>query len=1047
MKLTELAVTRPVAATVLSLLILVLGGAALLRLPVREYPDVDDPTVTVTIVYPGAAAEVVEREVTERIEEAVSAVDGIRRIRSQSRDGRARVEAEFTLDRNLDLAAADIRDRLSSVREDLPDEAEEPEVSQQAIQSQVIMWLVLTSDTLDLQALSDFAERTLVDRLSTVEGVASVLFGGGRRYAMRIWLDLERMAARNVTVLDVAAALRSQNVELPAGRLISETRELTVRTLTELERPEAYRALVLREQDGVLVTLGDVARVEYGPENLRTAVRFDGSEAVGLGIVRQTGSNAIAVADAVRERLKQLDQRIPQDIDVTVAYDASVFIAASIRQIVETFFLTVTLVVGIVFVSLGSWRSALVPAATIPASVAGAFIVLYFFGFSVNVLTLLALILAIGMLIDDAIVVSENVFRHSEAERPRLLAADRGAGEVAFAVLATTLVLLSVISPLALLTGDSGRLFTEFAAALGGALAFSSLVALTLGTTLASLLIEASKVEHGRLHRWTTGAFDRAGEAYARLLRRVLAARWIVIGLAVVLAGGTIWLYQRLPRELSPREDRGSIFVPITGPEGASLEAMLAVLDQVEAVLLPQLEASGPGRHVISIVAPRSGGQGPVNSAIVIFRLKDWDRRDEGQFEVTRALIPAFGRVTGAQVFAVDPPSLGQEGFTQPVQVVFSADSLELAYDAARSVLEEARRLPQIAEARLDYQPTNPQVRITIDRDRAAAVGVSMRDIGRTLQIAIGGEDITDFALDAETYEVMVRAEPDDRTQPESLLDVYVRAKSGELVPLSGFIDWSVVGRASERYRTDQLPSVTLQASLGSSAALGDVLDRIEGIARDSIPPGVLLGFLGPSEDYVRSSNAFWIAFGLAIVIVYLVLAAQFESFVQPIVLLAGVPLALFGALLASSLAGRSLNLFSQIGLILAVGIMAKNAILLVEFANQLRDRGRDPREALEEAARVRFRPIVMTSIATLFGAIPLALSTGPGAEVRASLGFVIIGGIVSATLMALLLVPPLYLVMTSGSRSRGATERALAQARREADRTEREADRTEEAV
>ncbi|MHA7839847.1 MAG: efflux RND transporter permease subunit, partial [bacterium] len=780
----HLAVVRPVSATVLALLILVLGLAALYRLPVREYPDIDDPTVTVTVVYPGASAAVVEREVTERIEEAVSGVESVRRIRSQSRDGRARIEVEFLLDRNLDLAAADVRDRVSTIRDELPDEAEEPQIAQRALEAQVIMWLVLTSDTLDLQQLSDFAERTIVDSLSTVSGVASVLTGGDRRYALRVWLDLDRMAARGVSVLEVERALREQNLELPAGRLVSGTRELTVRVLTELQRPAEYRALVLREQGDTQITLGDVARIEYGPESLRTAARLDGHEAIGLGIVRQTGSNTLAVAERVREKIAALDPRIPDSIDVTIAFDASDFIAASIRQIIGTLFATIFVVVSVVFLSLGSWRTAIVPAATIPSSVAGAFIVLYLLDFSVNVLTLLALILAIGMLIDDAIVVSENVFRHTEQGTPRLLAADRGAREVAFAVLATTVVLLSVIAPLALLTGDSGRLFTEFAAALGGALGLSSLVALTLGTMLASRLVHADRVKTNRLYRWVSRAFDRAGDRYARVLQTLLAWRWAVLAIAFALALTTIGLLRALPRELAPTEDRGSILIPIEAPQGTTLEAMLDVIREVESILRPWTGEGQPGRHVISLVAPRGGGEGPVSSAILIFRLEDWRDRTLSQMELTRRLLPALGEVRGAQVFAVNPPSLQQEGFSTPIQMVFSAESLAQAHAQASTVLREARKLSSIAQARLDHQPTSPQLRIRVDRTRAADLGISMREIGRTLQIALGGEDITDFALDAETYEVMVRAEASDRASPPDLRDIELRSGTGERVSL-----------------------------------------------------------------------------------------------------------------------------------------------------------------------------------------------------------------------------------------------------------------------
>ncbi|MCF7991482.1 MAG: efflux RND transporter permease subunit [Thiohalocapsa sp.] len=1026
MKPTTLAVIRPVAATVLSLLLIVLGVAAVMNLPVREYPDIDDPTVLVTVIYPGASAAVVQREVTEPIEEAVSGIDGVRRIRASSRDGRARVEVEFSLARNLDLAAADVRDRVSAIRNELPDESEAPEISQRSLAAQVSLWLVLTSETLDRLALSDFADRVLIDPLSTVPGVATVLFGGEYRYAMRIRLNLSELAAKGLTVLDVERALRAQNLELPAGRLVSDTRELTLRTMTEVTRPEEFRGLILRDVDGTRVTLGDVAEVQYGPESYRTAARLDGEDAIGLGVVRQSGSNLVAVSAGVRERLQQLQSRIPDDVDVTVAFDEAVFVEASIRQILLTLLITIALVVAVVFLSLGSWRATLVPAATIPASVVGAFIVLYLFGFSVNVLTLLALILAIGMLVDDAVVVAENVFRYSEKEKPRLLAADMGAGEVAFAVISTTTVLLSVIAPLALLRGDTGRLFSEFTAALGGALALSSIVALTLGVTVASKLIDARRIRDARLYRLVGRGFDAAADAYLRLLRGVLAVRWLVLALAVVLAAGGWLLWRELPRELSPREDRGAILIPVAAPEGTTLDAMLDIFSEIEAVLLPLTAEDGPAQHVISLVAPRSAGQGPVNSGLIILRLKDWGQREQTQFDVTESLIPRLAGIAGAQAFAINPPSLAGSGFEQPVQLAITGEDIDQLHEWARQILTRARTIPSLAQVRLDYQPTNPQLQILVDRDRAAALGIAVADIGRTLQILMGGEDITDFSIDAETYEVMVRARPRDRAAPDDLKDVYMRTEDGELVSLAGLIETRLIGRAAELIRVDRRPAITIKASLAGGAALGDALAALEAEAKKILPAQAQVRYLGVSEDYARSGRAFLYAFALAMVIVFLVLAAQFESLVQPVVLLAGVPLAIVGGLVALWIGGGSINIYSQIGFILAVGIMAKNAILLVEFINQLRDRGEDLRAAVEHAARVRLRPIVMTSIATFFGALPLALAIGPGAETRRIIGTVILGGVLAATVLTLFLVPALYLILARKTTPRAALAREL---------------------
>ncbi|WPL18347.1 Efflux pump membrane transporter BepE [Thiorhodovibrio winogradskyi] len=1034
MRLTTFAVTRPVAASVLSLLIVLIGTAAVLNLPVREYPNVDDPTVTVAVRYPGASAAVVEREVGKPIEEAVSGIDGVRQIRVSSRDGRARIEVEFSLDRDLDLAAVDVRERVGAVRDTLPDQADAPRITQRSLNAQVVMWLVLTSETLDRLQLSDLAERHLVESLSTVPGVARVLFGGERRYALRIHLDVAKLSAHGLTVLDVERALRARNLELPAGRLVSEGREMTLRTLTELKRPEAFRELILSERDGALIRLGEVAEIEYGPETERTAVRLDGEPGIGLGIVRQSGANLVAVSHGVRAKLEQLQARLPEAAALDIPYDAATFVEASIRQILYTLALTIGLVIAVVFVALGSWRATLVPALTLPASVVGAFILLWALGFSINVLTLLALILAIGLLVDDAIVVGENVFRFSEQGKPRLLAADLGAGEVAFAVIATTTVLLAVIAPLGFLGGDAGRLFGEFAAGLGGALALSSVVALTAGVSVAARLIDAERIADSALRARVGGLIERLGDGYLRLLGATLKTRWLVLAVALGLLIALVGLYRELPRELSPREDRGAIFIPVNAPEGTTLSGMLALLDEIEGLTQPLLGPDGPGRHVISLVAPRSEGQGPVNSGIVILKLKDWDERALSQFEVTEQLQPKLASVAGAQAFAINPPSLGGGSFEPPVQMALTGADLEEVHALAQQVLAEAREMPRIAQARLDYQPSNPQLRLEVDRERAAALGVSLADIGRSLRILMGGEDITDFSIDAETYEVMVRAREADRAVPEDLERIEVRAQDGTLVRLSGLIDTELVGRAAERMRIDRRAAVTLKASLAGGAALGDVLDELEARAKPLLPADVEIRWLSVSQDYQRSAQAFLLAFTLALGIVYLVLAAQFESFIQPVVLLAGVPLALLGALMALWLGGGSINLYAQIGFILAIGLMAKNAILLVEFVNQLRDRGEALEQALTQAARVRFRPILMTSIATLFGALPLALAVGPGAESRRIIGLTIVGGILAATVLTLFLVPVLYRLIARRTRARAGLARELARQRDEAD-------------
>ncbi len=1020
MVLSDTSIRRPVFAVVLSLILVVLGVAAYIRLPVREYPDVDPPVVSISTVYPGASAEIVAREVTQRIEDAISGIEGIDLVDSTSRDGLSDIDVEFVLGRDVDGAAADVRDRVSRVRRDLPDEVEEPVIAKASSDAQAMMWITLTSERLSPLELTDYASRYLVDRLSTVGGVANVIIGGERRYAMRIWLDRRALAARSLTAQDVAEALRRENVELPGGRIESETRELTVRTVTRLTTPEDFRNLVIAARDGYQTRLSEVARVEIGAEDERRGLRVNGRQAVGLGVVRQSQANTVAVADGIREEVERIRPGLPEGVDLTVSYDESVFIRAAIREVLVTFGIAILLVVGVIFVFLRSLRSTLVPAVAIPVSIVASFTVLAGLGLSVNLLTLLSLVLAIGIVVDDAIIVLENISRRHDEGEPGLLAAVRGADQIAFAVVATTIVLVSVFVPLTVMQGDVGRLFGEFGITLAAAVGFSSLVALTLSPMMASKLVSRGG-SHGRIYAAFERGFDRFAAGYGRLLDRVLEWRLVTVLAAAAVSALAYLLFVSLPEELAPTEDRGAFIIPVEAPQGATIEYTTRQVAEIETILEPLLR-SGEARSVISIVAPSGQGPGPVNRAFVIVPLVPWDERPRNQEAIVESIFPRLLALPGVQAFAVNPPSFGQRGFGRPVRFVVAGPDYEAILGWTERLLERARANPGLRNVEIDYEATKPELRVSVDRRKAADLGLSVAAIGETLDIMLGSRDVTTFTTRGEEYEVILQARDADRTTPADLRGLYVRSADGErLVPLENIVRLEEVGGPPELNRVGRLPAIVVEAALAPDYALGDALDFLDAAAAELLPPEARVSYLGASKEYRESSASLYVAFALALLIVFLVLAAQFESFVHPVVIMAAVPLAVTGGLASLSLGGLTLNIYSQIGLILLIGLMAKNGILVVEFANQLRDEGRPVREAVRDASVIRLRPILMTTIATILGAVPLAFASGAGAEGRRAIGVVIVGGLAFATLLTLFVVPVLYRILAPFTRPAGA--------------------------
>ena len=1021
MTLSDISVRRPVLAAVASLLIVIFGLVALRDIPVRELPDVDNAVVTVTTTYRGAAPEVIDTDLTETIEGAVASISGIRTITSESRQGRSRVTIEFDTGTDIDVAANDVRDAVGRVRGQLPDEADEPQVVKSDADADPVMRLAVTSDRMTTAEITDYIDRFLVDRIATLDGVANVDIVGTRPFAVRIWIDRRALSARNLTVADVEQALRRNNIELPAGEVESFNRQLTVRLNSRLDSLEDFREVVLDRVAGYPVRLGDVARIAPGVADDSTIVRTNGKEAVGVWVLRQSQSNTLAISRAVRAEIEALAPSLPQGMQIIVGSDDALFVGASIREVVIALFISLGLVVGVILVFLRSARATLIPAITIPVSLIGTFLLIGLWGFSLNTLTLLALLLAIGLVVDDAIVVLENIQRRIENGETPLVASLHGARQVTFAVIATSITLIAVFVPLSFMPGQVGRLFVEFGWVMAGTVAISTFVALTACPALASKVLSARAIRQ-------TAATEAARpapviqRAYRALLRRAIAMPLVVLTLALAVTAGAGLFYNDLPRELAPREDRGVGFVPLTAPTGSTLAHTDLAARQVEEILVP-LQATGEVETIFSFTG--SGGR-PWRS-FVVFRLVPWQDRDRPVSAVVGDIIPQMGKVTIARGFPVTPAGLGLRGSSTPVQVVIGGPDFDSVKDWATALLARAEEIEGLVNPEINFDQNLPQLDITIDRARADDLGISADVIASTLQTMLASREVTSFVSRGREYPVLVQAEAADRRIPTDIENIFLRAGDGEtLVPLGALVMLRENAAAPSLQRFNRLPSITLSGALAPDAELGNVLTRIETLAAEILPPEAALGYDGQSRTFKDTSGGAGLVFLLALVIVYLVLAAQFESFVHPVVIMLTVPIGIAGAIYAMALGGLSLNVYSQIGIILLIGLISKNGILIVEFANQLRDEGQSVREAVIEASVLRLRPILMTAISTILGALPLVLASGAGAESRITVGTVIIAGLGMATLLMLVVTPVLYDLMARVTRPRGAMERAL---------------------
>lgn len=1004
MLLSDVSVKRPVFATVINLLLIIFGVVAISMLSLREYPDIDPPIVSISTNYTGASANIVETRITQLLEDRISGIEGIKNVTSTSRNGRSNITIEFKLSRDIDAAANDVRERVSRALNNLPDQADPPEVSKANSDESAVVWYNLRSTNLNTMELTDYAERFLVDRLSIVDGVARVQIGGGRRYAMKVFLDRNAMAARGITVSDVERVIRAENVELPAGEVESTDRNFEVRVARTFLSPEDFAALTVAVGDnGYLVRLGEIANVELTAEDDETEFRGDGVNMIGLGIIKQSKANTLDVARAAKAQIERIEATLPDNIFIVPSYDSSVFIEASIDEVYETLAIAMLMVVIVIYLFLGNIRATFIPAVTVPISIIAAFIVMYALGFSINLLTLLAMVLAIGLVVDDAIVVLENIYRRIEMGEPPILAAYRGAKEVGFAVIATTLVLISVFVPLVFLEGNIGRLFTEFALAIAAAVAFSSFTALTLSPMMASKILKKRERSSG-FGSWMDARFNALESRYYNSLGKTLHQPILMLLLLAVAVVAVVQLSEKVPSEFVPKEDRGNFFILMNAQEGASFESNAENLKQIEDILMPYRESGKINRLLVR--TPGFGG----NAGIAIVGSADWDERDFSTFELMDEVSAKLNAVPDVRAFAIMRSGISGGGFGRPVQFVLQGDTYENLVAWRDTVLEKASENPNLVRLDSDYKETSPQLLVKINRDRAADLGVSISDIGGTLEVMLGQRRVSTFLDRGEEYDVIMEGIEEDFRSPNSIDNLYVRsARTGELIPMDNLLTFEEQATSAQLNRYNRMRAVTISANLADGYTLGQALRYLEDIVRTELPDNVSIDYKGESQLYHEAGNSFVYVFILALAVTYLILAAQFESWVHPLVIMLTVPLALVGAYIGLFFSDMTINIYSQIGLVMLIGLAAKNGILIVEFANQLRDAGMAFEDALRRAAAQRLRPIVMTGFTTVFSSLPLVLASGPGAESRMVIGMVIFSGVLVSAFMTLYVVPTAY--------------------------------------
>ena len=1008
MKLSETAIRRPVLASMLSAALVLFGVIGYTRLSVRELPDIDPPIISVSTTLPGANAQVVETAVTDVLEEELSTIQGLRTLSSSSSEENSQITLEFNLDRPVDVAAQDVRDKVSRVRGRLPVDVLEPVIAKQQADAQPFYWLALSSPNYDLMQLSDVADRLVKARLQSLAGVGSAGVFGERRFAMRVWVQPDQLSARALTVQDVEGAITARNVEIPAGRIESTRREFSVRSLGELKTPQEFGELVVASQGGQVVKLKDVSNVELGPEDNRSIFRYNGNPSVAIGVVRQSKANLIDVAKRIREALPGIQETLPTGVKLETAWDGSVFVTHSINDARLTLLIAAILVVLIIFVFLRNLRATVIPGLAIPASIVSTFAIMYFLGFSINNFTLLALTIAIGIVVDDAIIVLENAYRHQEElhEAPEQ-AAVNGTNEIGFAVIATTIALVAVFTPLGFLRGSTGRLLSEFGIAVAGAVVISGFVALTLTPMLCAKVLRVPH-EHGAIFKLLEQGFNAIADRYARLLRTALQHRGIVVAGTVVTVALAFVFYRNLKQELIPDDDRGFFLIVASAPEGSSLDYTDGYVRQIEQIIGKTPDVQG----YFTIIGGFAGG---VNQGFIGVILKDWSVRHNSVQQLVGMLFPQLFGIAGLQAFPYSPGALG---FSQPVQFVVQNPDFARLAQAMDILVPRARAIKGLTNVDTDLRVNKPELRVTFDRDRAEDLGVPVRDVAAALQTFLGGRRVSTFTRNDKLYYVMVQLDPGHRATPSDMSGIYLRGRGGQLVQLGALakVEEGVGPRQINHF--NRVPAFTLSASLIPGFAQGEALDSLDQLARKVLPPGSTTALAGDSREFKESGGALYFAFGVALLVVFMVLAAQFESLLHPFTVLLAVPLAVTGALATLLVAallhrpGGTINLYSEIGMVLLIGLVTKNSILLVEYTNQLKGRGLDTLAAVVEAGRIRLRPILMTSVATIMGAIPVMIGVGAGSASRRPLGYAIVGGIFFSTILTLFVVPVAYTLL-----------------------------------
>ncbi len=1011
MVLSDISIRRPVLATVMSLVIVLVGYLSFTRMAVREYPNIDPPVVSVRTVYKGATAQVMESAITQPLEDSLSGIEGIKTIKSQSREEVSQITITFVAAREIDGAANDVRDRVARIRKNLPAASDNSVVSKIEADAQPILWIALSSDRHTPMEMSDYADRYLTDPLKALPGVASVIIGGERKYAMRVWLDRERLAAQGLTAQDVEDALNRENLDSPSGRIESTQREFTVQARTDLRSPEEFNNMIIKEVNGYPVRLKDVGRAAPGPYENRKIVRVRGEDALGLGVVKQSTANTLEVARAAKALLPHLRASLQPGMKMWVAVDTSTFIEASIHSVFETIFVALVLVVLVIFFFLREVRATLIPAVTIPISIIGHFTFLKALGFSINTLTLLGVVLSIGLVVDDAIVVLENVHRHIEDGMKPFKAALVGSKEIGFAVIAMTITLAAVFTPLSFAQGNTGKLMTEFALTVATSVIVSGFVALSLVPMMCSKLL---RHEHSWVYTKTEPFFKGMTDGYRAALSATLRHRWVVGVAFLAVLGVMSWLFTQLKAELSPEEDRSLFLAFVIAPEGSSMQYTDSYMHAVEemAKSIPEIDT------MFAVVAPGLERPNPVNLGIAFSVLKPWGERTRSQQQITKELGPKlYGGLPGALSFTKGLPPLGQPLFSKKVEYVIYGNTFEELQDKVNKMMAKLSQYPGITALDTDLKLNKPQFAVKIDRDKAAALGISMEAIGHTLETLLGGFDVTRYKHEGKQYDVVVQMEDDKRRQPSDLTSIYVRGADGSLNQLSNLVTLAETVGPKELNHFNKLRAAIISGEPAGNTTLGQVLDHIDALVKTELGPETRTDLDNISREFRESGGQLWVTFGLALVFIYLVLSAQFESFVGPLVIMFTVPLAMTGAVLAMWINfkldhGGTLNVYSQVGLVMLVGLITKHGILIVEFANQLRVKGMDKMDALVEAATLRLRPILMTTAAMVLGAVPLALAHGAGAESRQAIGWVVVGGLLLGTLLTLFVIPTMYSVL-----------------------------------